>query len=90
MSRTPIYTFNIGTVQRESFLIYLSGNKRLSYPNATFMYSDSVLVRTTENENIDYSKTRIIDNIAKNMKILFLDKVNMTEAQYDKNIKKDL
>lgn len=90
MSRTPVYTFNTGTVQKESFLIYLSGHKRLTYSNATFMYSDSILMKMTENENTDYSKTKVLDNIFKNMKLLFLDRVNMTETQYDKNIKKDL
>ena len=93
MSRTPIYTFNIGTVQKESFLIYIAGHKRLAYVNSTFMYSDSMLSKFNENEEINessfYSKDNAWIGIAKNIKLLFLDKVNITEAQYDKHNKKE-
>ena len=51
MSRTPVYTFNSETVQKESFLIYLSGHKRLAYENSNFMYSDTILLKEFEDKN---------------------------------------
>lgn len=93
MSRTPVYTFNIGTVQKESFLIYLAGHKRLTYSNATFMYADSILIQNIETENLNesnfYSKENVVNELAKNIKLFFLDRVSITEAQYDKHCKKD-
>lgn len=93
MSRTPVYTFNIGTVQKESFLIYLAGHKRLAYSNATFMYTDSILNQNLESETQKdygfYSKENIIDTLAKNIRLFFLDRVGITEAQYNKHYKKD-
>ena len=93
MSRTPVYTFNTGVVQLESFLIYLAGHKRLTYPNAIFMYSDSILKKELNEKDLNNSSFYAIDSvtnsIAKDMKLLFLDRVNLTEAQYDKHCKKD-
>lgn len=94
MSRTPIYTFNTETVQKESFLIYLSGHKRLAYVNSNFMYSDTILLKELEDKNLDesnfYGESKVIDERGKSMKRMFLDKVNITESQYDKHNKKEL
>ena len=38
LSRTPVYTVNIGNVFKEAFYIYLAGLKRYSYPRASFYY----------------------------------------------------
>ena len=94
MSRTPVYTFNTETVQKESFLIYLSGHKRLAYVNSNFMYSDTILLKELEDKNLDesnfYGESKVIDERSKSMKRMFLDKVNITESQYDKHNKKEL
>lgn len=93
MSRTPVYTFNIGTVQKESFLVYIAGHKRLAYQNSKFMYADSMLNKLidsdTLNESSFYNITSTVNNFAKNIKLLFLDRVGLTEAQYDKHNKQE-
>ena len=40
LSKTPIYTVNIGEWSSMSFLIGITGHKRLSFPNATFLLHD--------------------------------------------------
>ena len=93
MSRTPVYTFNIGVVEKEAFLIYIAGHKRLSYANAIFMFSDSILIKEEQekssNESNFYNQISLVNSVAKDMKLLFLDRVGITEAQYDKHCKND-
>lgn len=91
ISRTPVYTFNIGSVQKESFLIYLAGTKRLAYENSTFMYSTSILSsEEMEDNSFYYAKEKIIKSRIDKVKNMFLSKTNMSESQYEKYDKKEL
>lgn len=40
MSKTPVYTINIGSAYSGGFFIFISGHKRLAYPKATFLYHE--------------------------------------------------
>lgn len=40
LSKTPIYTINVGQWSSMAFLIGITGHKRLSLPNATFLMHD--------------------------------------------------
>lgn len=85
MSKTPIYTYNIGIVYKESFLIYMAGHKRYCYSNSHFLYSPSIIENLLENEEYNfYNKTTMINNLKKNIKIFLLDIINISENQYDK------
>ena len=91
ISKTPVYTFNTGCVYKESFLVYLAGHKRYSYPDATFMYSDSIFLKLVEEENEStfYSKNALLTKIYNNIKLFIIDRINITEAQYNKHCKND-
>ena len=91
ISKTPVYTFNTGCVHKESFLVYLAGHKRYSYPDATFMYSDSIFFKPIEEENEStfYSKNALLTKIYNNIKLFIIDRINITEAQYNKHCKND-
>ena len=92
LSKTPVYTFNIGNVYKESFLVYLAGSKRFTYPEAMFMYSDAILPtlpEEEENESTFYSQRAATAYLAQNLKTFFLEKVSITEAQYDKHCKNE-
>ena len=87
MSKTPVYTFNIGNVYKESFLIYLAGHKRYTYPNSIFMYSNSIFTNEQNNQDSEsnfYSYENINTTIKDNIKMFFLERVNITDTQYDK------
>lgn len=81
LSKTPIYTINIGTVQKESLYIFMAGFIRYSYPNATFLYE-----KLEQKENLT-----LIENIYNNqilyLKDLFLEKTRWTENDYNKHQK---
>ena len=91
ISRTPVYTFNIGSVHRESFLAYVAGHKRYCYNNATFMYTDTIFQKPVEEENEStfYSKNMLLTLIQSNIKAFLIEKLSITEAQYDKHSKNE-
>jgi len=91
ISRTPIYTFNIGSVHKESFLVYMAGHKRYCYADATFMFTDTIFQKPIEedNESTFYSKNALLTTIQNNMKTLLVEKINITETQYDKHSKNE-
>lgn len=84
MSRTPIYVFNTCTVQKESFLIYLAGDKRFCYPNATFMYNSNFLI------NLEEENDKIQKETIKNIETFVLNKTKINETQYEKFTKSNV
>jgi len=91
MSRTPVYTFNIGSVHRESFLVYIAGHKRFSYTDSTFMYTDTIFQKPVEEENEStfYNKNTLLTTMQNNIKASLIEKLSITEAQYDKHSKNE-
>ena len=91
ISKTPVYTFNIGIICKESFLIYIAGHKRFSYPNSTFIYSNSIFenIEKNDNESNFYNYSDMKNTLQANIKNFILDKIKLSEAQYDKYSKND-
>ena len=91
ISRTPVYTFNIGSVHKESFLAYVAGHKRYAYTDSTFMYTDAIFQKPVEEENEStfYSKNMLLTSIQANVKASLIEKLSITEAQYDKHSKNE-
>ena len=91
ISRTPVYTFNIGSVHRESFLAYIAGHKRFAYADSTFMYTDTIFQKPVEEENEStfYNKNTLLTTIQNNVKASLIEKLSITEAQYDKHSKNE-
>ena len=56
ISRTPVFTYNIGTCYREALYIYLMGLKRYSLPRASFLFEKKLDVFTEENQASNYDK----------------------------------
>jgi len=40
MSKTPVWTVNIGTAYSGGFFIFISGHKRFCYPHSSFLYHE--------------------------------------------------
>jgi len=91
ISKTPVYTFNIGSVHRESFLAYIAGHKRFAYADSTFMYTDTIFQKPVEEENEStfYNKNTLLTTIQNNIKASLIEKLSITEAQYDKHSKNE-
>lgn len=91
ISKTPVYTFNIGSVHKESFLAYIAGHKRYAYVDSTFMYTDAIFQKPVEEENEStfYSKNMLLTSIQASVKAYLIEKLSITEAQYDKHSKNE-
>ena len=91
ISKTPVYTFNIGSVHKESFLIYIAGHRRYSYNNSTFMYTDTIFQRPIEKENEStfYNKNSLLIYMQNTIKTFLIERLSITEAQYDKHNKNE-
>lgn len=81
MSKTPVYTINIGTAYKEGFYIFLAGHVRYSYKRASFLLDKNLgrtedLVQTNNyNEFCEKQKEELKD-------ILF-DKTQIEEKDYE-------
>lgn len=89
MSKTPIYTVNIGKCYSAGVYIFLSGEKRYATPNSTFLQHDG-----TFGVNDSYSKT--IDAVefdrvqySSHIKKFVLNRTNISAEQYDANFRKE-
>lgn len=92
MSRTPIYTINIGCVYKESFWVYLMGHKRYCYPDATFMYHKNIPPfdeQEQSQESTFYNYTSFWNKQEEELKRILIDKTKITETQYEKHSKND-
>ena len=75
LSKTPIYTYNIGHADLESLLILLSGHKRLGYLNSTYIISDLIIPKTEDTkDNSAYFIKHFIET-------LLAEKTTMQENQ---------
>lgn len=89
ISKTPIYTINIGKVNREAFYIYMAGHKRLMYPNAFFCYQAPKIPSIIENKSSFYNYKVFYEKTNKELKEFILDKIKITDTQYENHSNND-
>lgn len=90
ISNTPVYTINVGQWSSMSFLIGITGKKRLSYEDATFLLHDGISyaggstnkVQDTIKFDEKYEKEKVKPHI--------LSHSLMTEEEYEANKRKEL
>lgn len=87
-SKTPIWTINIGQAYSGGFFIFMTGHKRLSYENASFLFHEGSTGSQGDankfNNWADFYK-----RILKKLKNLVLEHTNITEEEYEKHAKDD-
>jgi ATP-dependent protease ClpP protease subunit len=82
ISRTPVYTFNIGACYKEALFVFLAGLKRFSLPRASFLLSKNVATFLEDAQQSNYDK--FLEKQNNELKQLILEKTNMTENEYDR------
>lgn len=89
LSKTPIYTINVGQWSSMAFLIGIAGHKRFSLPKVSFLMHDgSIFLYGTANkvkDRIEF-ENRIGSEI---VKPFVLEHSKMTEEEYDKLDRKE-
>lgn len=89
ISKTPVYTINMGQWSSMAFLIGIAGHKRLSLPKASFLMHDgSIFLYGTANKVKDRVEfeNRFEDEV---VKPFVLKHSKMSEQEYDKLDRKE-
>ena len=86
MSKTPVITINTGTAFSGGFFVFIAGHRRVSYPNATFLFHEG---STGGGGPQDAGKFRnyasFYDKMLEKLKVLTLDNTKIKEEVYDKH-----
>ncbi len=85
MSKTPIYTYNVGICGKEAFFVYLIGSKRFAYPHTTTIFSRMMISEDfkSNQERNNYSRQLL------ELKNILTDKTIVNESQYNKHSDND-
>ena len=82
LSRTPVYTVNIGNVFKEAFYIYLAGLKRYSYPRASFYYEKDLSFFNLGEAQSNYED--FIKDQQTELHDMLMEGTKITESDYEK------
>ena len=89
MSKTPVYTINIGAAYSAALLVFIAGHRRFCYPSASFLFHEG----STGVLFMDAGKFRnyaaFYDQLILRMKNYFLTYTDMTEEFYNEKYKDD-
>lgn len=88
MSKTPVYTVNIGCAYSGGFLIFLAGHKRIAYPNSTFLFHEGSVSEVGGDAGKFQNFSAFYKERLGAMKEFVLAKTNMIEDFYE-SIKRD-
>ena len=88
LSKTPVWTINLGCAYSGGFFIFIVGYKRIAYPNSTFLYHEgsggaSGDANKFQNQADFYKRQR------SRIKDLTLKYTKIPEELYDEHIKDD-
>lgn len=89
LSKTPVYTVNLGICYSMALLIFMAGEKRFSMPNATFLLHDGATGGFDSSEKM---KDRIqfeSQQMKKRTKEYILARSNITAKKYAQNLRKE-
>lgn len=88
LSRTPVWTINIGSAYSGGFFTFIAGHKRIAYPNSTFLYHEG----STMNAG-DAGKFRnfadFYDKLLDMLKDVTISNTQITEELYAEHKKDD-
>lgn len=88
ISKTPVYTINMGYLFSMGFLIGIAGHKRFAFPNAKFLHHDG--------SNMVYDSTSKVkdrmefnDRMESRTRQYVISNTKITPEQYDENLRKE-
>lgn len=88
LSKTPVWTINIGMAYSGGFFIFLAGHKRFCYKNASFLFHEGSTGNFGDankfNNWADFYK-----KILKRLKEHTLEHTKITEEEYEQHVKDD-
>lgn len=84
LSKTPVYTINLGICYSMGFLIFIAGHKRYSMPSATFLCHDGFSFAADSTSKLaDYAEFQS-KQMERHTQDYILKQTNITKAVYQK------
>jgi ATP-dependent Clp protease protease subunit len=88
LSKTPVWTFNIGSAYSGGFFTFIAGHKRFAYPSSSFLYHEGSTVVFGDahkfRNHADFYKKQMDQ-----LKAHTLKHTKLTEDDYEKILKDD-
>lgn len=88
MSKTPVWTINIGKAYSAGFFIFITGHKRFAYPNSSFLFhegSTGIYQDANKFKNYaDFYKQQL-----ERLRTITLKHTQIEPEEYDKHVKDD-
>lgn len=88
MSKTPVWTINIGKAYSAGFFIFITGHKRFAYPNSSFLFhegSTGIYQDANKFKNYaDFYKQQL-----EQLRAITLEHTQIKPEEYDKHVKDD-
>lgn len=88
MSKTPVWTINIGKAYSAGFFIFITGHKRFAYPNSSFLFhegSTGIYQDANKFKNYaDFYKQQL-----EQLRTITLKHTQIEPEEYDKHVKDD-
>lgn len=88
LSKTPVYTIAIGDVYSGGFFIFLAGDKKYTYPHASFLYHEGATA-TGGDANKFRNFAKFYEVQLDQLKEIVLKNTSITEEEYEKHLKDD-
>lgn len=88
LSKTPVHTIAIGDVYSGGFFIFLAGDKKLTYPHASFLYHEGATTNGGD-ANKFRNFARFYEVQLEQLKHIVLKNSGISEEEYEKHIKDD-
>lgn len=90
VSKTPIYTYCIGSAMSGGFLIFIHGHKRFSYEGSSFLYHQASCSLYYKTLNSQVNSIKAKEDLEKRYEKMVLDTTRITAKQlkeyYEKNL----
>lgn len=88
LSKTPVHTIAIGDVYSGGFFIFLAGDKKYTYPHASFLYHEGATTNGGDaNKFRNFAKFYEVQ--LEQLRQIVLKNSSITEEEYEKHIKDD-
>ena len=85
MSKTPVYTINTGMAFSGGFLTFISGHKRIAYPNSTFLFHEGSTGGGVQDAGKFRNYAAFYEKMLEKIEKITLNCTNISKEEYAKH-----
>ncbi len=89
ISKTPVYTINIGCAYSGGFFVFIAGHKRFAYPNSTFLFHEGATSNGGTSGQFE-NYTEFYKRLLEKVKNIVLKYTNITPEEYAEIKREDI